>query len=52
MKAVVRDHYGSPEVLQIQEIPQTQPAANELLIRVHATTVNRTDTGILTARHL
>jgi NADPH:quinone reductase-like Zn-dependent oxidoreductase len=48
MKAVVRNRYGSPEVLRIEELDIPTPKHHEILIHVHATTVNRTDTGILT----
>ena len=50
MKAITRNKYGGPEVLEIQELPSPSPKKNELLIRVHACTVNRTDCGILWAR--
>lgn len=39
MKAVVYSKYGSPEVLKLIEIPRPQINANEVLIRVHASTV-------------
>jgi len=45
MRAVVRDRYGPPEVLRIGEVDRPVPAADEILVRVHATTVNRTDCG-------
>lgn len=48
MKAVVCDKYGPPEVLHIQDLPRPVPAADEVLIRVHATTVTRTDDGMRT----
>lgn len=47
MKAAVRSKYGSQDVLSIQEIETPTPKANEVLIKVYATTVNRTDCGIL-----
>ncbi|MFC2077312.1 NAD(P)-dependent alcohol dehydrogenase [Candidatus Bipolaricaulota bacterium] len=43
MKAVVWTAYGSPEVLQLQEIPKPGPKGNEVLIRVHATTATSGD---------
>jgi len=45
MKAAVSRRYGQPDVVRIEEVPRPSPAADELLVRVRATTVNRTDCG-------
>ncbi|MGH1428100.1 MAG: NAD(P)-dependent alcohol dehydrogenase [Arenicella sp.] len=50
MKAVVRSEYGSPNVLSIQDITAPRPNDNEVLVRIYATTVNRTDCGILSGK--
>ena len=47
MKAAVRSKYGPGEVLSIKEVDIPTPKDNEVLIRVYATTVNRTDCAIL-----
>jgi NADPH:quinone reductase-like Zn-dependent oxidoreductase len=49
MKAAVITRYGSPDVVHVLEVPKPTPASNEVLIRVHAATVNRTDCGELRA---
>lgn len=43
MRAVVYDRYGPPEVLRLEEVATPSPAANEVLVEVVATSVNRSD---------
>lgn len=52
MKAAVRSNYGSAEVLSIKELAIPTSKENEVLIKVHATTVNRSDCHVLTGRPL
>jgi NADPH:quinone reductase-like Zn-dependent oxidoreductase len=50
VRAVVRDRYGPPEVLHIGEVDRPEPADDEILVRVQATTVTQTDCGWRRAR--
>ncbi|MGA1656290.1 MAG: alcohol dehydrogenase catalytic domain-containing protein, partial [Ilumatobacteraceae bacterium] len=43
MRAVVLTKFGEPDVLHIAEVPVPTPAADEILVRVHATALNRAD---------
>ena len=52
MKAAVHTRYGPPEVVQIAEVATPSPGDNELLVKVHATTVNRTDCHYRSGRPL
>jgi NADPH:quinone reductase-like Zn-dependent oxidoreductase len=50
MRAAVSTRYGPPDVVRIAEVERPTIGANEVLVRVHATTVNRTDCGFRAAR--
>ncbi len=43
MKAVVHNRYGPPDVLRIEDVPKPVPASDEILVRVRATGVTRSD---------
>ncbi|MGH7612928.1 MAG: NAD(P)-dependent alcohol dehydrogenase [Gemmatimonadales bacterium] len=48
MKAVVMQRrYGGPDVLKMREVPTPTPKANEVLVRVHAASINDWDWGLL-----
>ena len=49
MRAVVHTKFGPPEVLHLAEIPRPVPGPGDVLVRVHSTTVNRTDCGLRSA---
>ena len=44
MKAIVVHEFGAPEVLKLEEVPRPQPAAGQVLVRIHAAGVNPYDT--------
>jgi len=43
MRAVVRDRYGPPEVLRLDDVERPTPNVDQILVRIHATTVSRSD---------
>lgn len=43
MRAVVYDRYGGPEVLSIAEVPAPSPGPKQVLVQVHATSINLSD---------
>lgn len=51
MKAAVYKRYGGPEVVHIEEVPTPVIRANEILVRIKYSTVNRTDAGFRSAEY-
>lgn len=49
MKAVIYTEYGSPDVLHLKEVPQPSPADDEVLVKVHASSVNAADWRMMRA---
>jgi NADPH:quinone reductase-like Zn-dependent oxidoreductase len=43
MRAVVYDRYGPPDVLRLEDVDRPIPKEDEVLVKIHATTVNRSD---------
>ncbi len=49
MKAIMYTKYGSPDVLQLKDVEQPTPKDDEVLINIHAASVNAYDWHFLTA---
>ena len=49
MKAIVIEHYGPPDVLQLREIPTPSPGERQVLLRIRAASVNAADWHIMRA---
>ena len=52
MKAIVRSEYGSPDALRLEDVPTPQPGDGDVLVRIRASSVNRTDLESMTGRPL
>jgi NADPH:quinone reductase-like Zn-dependent oxidoreductase len=50
VRAVVQDGYGPADVLRVEEVERPVPAPDQVLVRVHASTVTRTDVGLRAAK--
>jgi len=50
MKAAIRTRYGGPDVVRISDVDVPTISDGEVLVRIHATTVNRTDCGFRAAK--
>jgi len=51
MRAVVHDRYGPPEVLRVEEVERPTQKDDEVLVRVHASSVTRSDTGLRSSEY-
>ena len=52
MKAIVYHEYGSPDVLHLQEVTKPAPTDDQILVKVHAVSVNRSDWEVLVGKPL
>ncbi|HEV3483846.1 MAG TPA: alcohol dehydrogenase catalytic domain-containing protein, partial [Vicinamibacterales bacterium] len=52
MKAIVRSEYGTPDVLRLEDVPTPEPGDGEVLVRIRASSVNRSDLEALEGRPL
>ena len=52
MKAAIHQTYGSPEVMFLTELEKPVPQDDELLIKIYASTANRTDAGFRSAEYI
>lgn len=50
MKAIISTSYGGPEILDLQEVATPLPQANEIRVKIHATTVSRANTMMRTGK--
>src|SRR5215467_2486228 len=49
MRAIVYHHYGSPDVLKLEEVEKPTPKDDEVLVSVHAASVNALDWHLLSS---
>lgn len=50
MKAVITTAYGSPEVFKLDQVAKPSPKANEVLVRIHASSVTKADSMMRTGK--
>lgn len=47
MKAMIYTQYGSPDQLRLADVPKPTPKANEVLVKIHATSINSADVRLM-----
>ena len=52
MRAAVHERYGPPEVLRVTEVERPAPQEDEVLVRVHASSVTRSDCGVRNSEYI
>lgn len=52
MKAAIHTKYGPPQVVRLADVPKPVVQKNEVLVKVYASTVNRTDSGFRSAEYV
>jgi 2-desacetyl-2-hydroxyethyl bacteriochlorophyllide A dehydrogenase len=52
MKAIIRNEYGSPEVLRLVDIERPMPAPGEVVVKVHAASINMADRYLMRGKPL
>ena len=50
MKAIIRETYCNFSNIQIKELPKPKPKSNEILVKIHASTINRTDCAVVNGK--
>ena len=50
MKAIVCTQYGPPDTLKLEEVPKPTPGEDEVLVKVHAASVNYSTTASVTGK--
>jgi NADPH:quinone reductase-like Zn-dependent oxidoreductase len=51
MKAAIHKRYGPPDVVNVADVPEPMPKEDEILVKIFAATVNRTDSGFRSAEY-
>jgi energy-coupling factor transporter ATP-binding protein EcfA2 len=52
MKAIVYEEYGQPDVLHIAEVAKPVPGDDEVLVKIHAVSINYVDWHVMTGKSI